>query len=435
MITENPMLTHRNGSTETTEEDHADPRWQLLNRILRTTPFQKSNRLPVLLRYLAQHSIDGTIDQLTEQRIGAAVFGKPADYSPAEDSAVRVHVRQLRLRLHEYFACEGRGEMLLAEIPKGSYELTFQDIQSSTPAEILPAANPAKSLGRPWKRKVLTGMAVAAALVCGAGWYHLVRVSSHAGLQWPMSAVVRHDKPTKIIVSDGRAMLRLVTQRQFTLDDYLKPEFLNSMTPPKMDSDMARLVEYISDSQITSFADTLVASTLVKLAGADSNNLTIYTARDVNRRDLDQGNFVFVGGPTSNPWVSLFADKLNFEVVENGVGGKMFFRNKKPLPGEQATYEGLPYTGSGGEDYGTISLLPNSGGSGNILILQGLREEGTEALGMLLADEKSRAEMWQALEARAGQRNFLYFEALVRTRTVAGAPVSISIVTTRIIPS
>ena len=89
-------------------------------------------------------------------------------------------------------------------------------------------------------------------------------------------------------------------------------------------------------SQITSFADTLVASTLVKLAGADGDNLMVYTARDINRRDLDQGNFVFVGGPTSNPWVSLFANKLNFEVVEDSVGGKMFFRNKKPLPGEQA---------------------------------------------------------------------------------------------------
>jgi hypothetical protein len=435
MITGNISNMHRDeAATVLAENNHADPRWQLLDRIFLTAPFQKSNRLPVLLRHLAEHSMDGTTDQLTEQRIGSAVFGKSPHYSPAEDSSVRVHVRQLRLRLHEYFACDGRGESLIAEIPKGSYELTFHGTQnpgaSKTPAAI---TVPGRTWRRAWLATAFTWVAAGAAVACGAGWYHAVRASRDAGLQWPVSAVVQHDKPTKVVVSDGRAMLRLVAQRQFSLDDYLKPEFLHSLTPSRMDSDVSRLVKYISDSQITSFADTLVASTLVKLAGADGDNLMVYTARDINRRDLDQGNFVFVGGPTSNPWVLLFANKLNFEVVEDSVGGKMFFRNKKLIPGEQATYEGLPYPGSGGEDYGTISLLPSSSGSGNILILQGLREEGTEGLSILLANENNRAQLWHALKLRTGSRDPIYFEALIRAQTVAGAPVSISIIATRII--
>ena len=102
------------------------PGRQLIERILLTEPFQKSSRLPVLLRYLADRSIRGRLDELTEQRIGTAVFGKPAGYSPVEDSAVRVHVRQLRLRLHEYFDCDGRDEKLVVDIPKGSYELIFR---------------------------------------------------------------------------------------------------------------------------------------------------------------------------------------------------------------------------------------------------------------------------------------------------------------------
>jgi hypothetical protein len=67
----------------------------------------------------------------------------------------------------------------------------------------------------------------------------------------------------------------------------------------------------------------------------------------------------------------------------------MVFPQQKSRPGEQATYEGLRYTGSGGEDYATISLLPNSNGLGNV-ILQGLREEATEALAIPLADQKDR---------------------------------------------
>lgn len=419
------------------EKLSSDPRWQLLERILLTSPFQKSSRLPALLSYLAEHSIDGSLDELTEQRIGTAVFGKPAGYSPAEDSAVRVHVRQLRLRLHEYFACEGQEETLLVDIPKGSYELVFRAAHAKSPLLNPPLLSPpAERKKGPLRiRNVVFWTALLAAVVCASGWFFAVRANRIARVPWPLSEVVQNNRQTTVVVSDGSSMLRLLTQRQFTLEDYLKPDFLGSMTPPHMDENLARLVQYISDSQITSFADTMVASTLVRLAGTHSSNFILCTARDLNRRGLDRGDFVFVGGPTSNPWVSLYADRLNFQVVEDGVGGKMYFLNKKPRPGEQATYEGLRYTGSGGEDYATISLLPSSSGQGNVLILQGLREEGTEALAILLADKKDRAELGRVLNVHANHNKPVYFEALIRARTVAGAPVSISIIATRIIPS
>lgn len=417
------------------EEFKSDPRWQLLERILLTGPFQKSSRLPALLCYLAEHSIGGRSEELTEQRIGTAVFGKPAGYSPAEDSAVRVHVRQLRLRLHEYFACEGRNETLIVDIPKGSYELIFhREHDKPLLPETAYSIHKDSAHGSTYRiQGIVFWVALVAAAACGFGWYHSSKASRDVRVPWPVNAVIQNDKQTKIVVSDGRLMLRLPSRKQFSLEEYLQPEFLGSMMPPKMDENFSRLVKYISDSQITSFADTMVASTFVKLAGSNTNNLVVCTARDLNRRDMEQGNFVFVGGPTSNPWVSLFADKLNFAVVEDGVGGKMYFLNKKPLPGEQSVYEGLRYTGSGGEDYATISLLPSNSGQGNVLILQGLREEGTEALGILLADDRDRVALENALKIDERSKKPTYFEALIRARTVAGAPVSISIVATRVL--
>ena len=85
-----------------------DPRWQLIERITASSPFQKSARLRDLLCFLAERTLHGQIQDLSEHRIGSAVFGKPQDYSVVEDSSVRVHVRQLRLKLHEYFDGEGR---------------------------------------------------------------------------------------------------------------------------------------------------------------------------------------------------------------------------------------------------------------------------------------------------------------------------------------
>lgn len=162
------------------------------------------------------------------------------------------------------------------------------------------------------------------------GWYRAAGIARAATpVPWPLSAVVRSDAQTKGVVTDGSSMLRLLVNKNFILEEYLQPGFLASITPPRMDDNLFRLVKYISDSQITSFADTTVASTLVQMAGSRSPNILMCAARDLNRRDLKRGNFVFVGRPTSNPGVSLFADKVNFQVVEDGAGGNMYFLNDR----------------------------------------------------------------------------------------------------------
>jgi hypothetical protein len=415
----------------------SDPRWQLVERILQTSPFQKSSHLPALLSYLTEHTIHGQPEALTERRIGIAVFGKAADYSPAEDSAVRVHVRQLRLRLHEYYACEGRGESLVVDIPKGSYALEFHS--GMAPPRLMPEAVPAapppaspKTRRIEWRDAVAL-LAVIAALTCGIGWYSAASIPGNAGVPWPLNAVIGPQGETKVVVSDGNSMLRLLGDKELTLEDYLEPGYFDSMIPGHMDKNVSRLVGYVSDSELTSFADVVAASTVVRLAGLHVGHISICSARDLNRRDLEAGNYIFLGGPTSNPWVSLFTDKLNFEVVEESPGGRMYFRNKKPQSGEQAIYEGLDHTGSAGEDYATMSLLPSDSGQGNILILQGLRQEGTEALGVLLADTTARDALKRVLNQQKVSAHTPWFEALIRARAVAGAPVSINVVATRII--
>ena len=114
------------------EDRSADPRLQLVERISATEPFRKSPRFRDLLRYLAERTINGSNpEELTERAIGQAVFGKPADYSPTEDSTVRVHVRQLRLKLHEYFDTAGREETIILEVPKGGFMPVFQEVRPS----------------------------------------------------------------------------------------------------------------------------------------------------------------------------------------------------------------------------------------------------------------------------------------------------------------
>src|SRR5216683_1060503 len=134
-----------------TDDLLGDERWRLVQRIVSSTPFQKGTRLRDLLQYVTEQTIHGHAHELTEQHIGKTLFHKPSDYSPLEDSSVRVHARQLRLKLHEYFDGEGRNEPLILDIPKGCYAPTFRTAPkvASPAAEIAPTVIPVAS----WRRR------------------------------------------------------------------------------------------------------------------------------------------------------------------------------------------------------------------------------------------------------------------------------------------
>src|ERR1039457_549101 len=135
-----------------TDELLNDKRWQLVQRIVSSPPFQKSTRLRDLLQFITEQTIHGKAHELTEQHIGNALFHKPSDCSPLEDSSVRVHARQLRLKLHEYFNEDGRNESLILEIPKGAYAPAFRTAPktpSPPPVELTPKVVPMASWSGP----------------------------------------------------------------------------------------------------------------------------------------------------------------------------------------------------------------------------------------------------------------------------------------------
>lgn len=172
----------------------------------------------------------------------------------------------------------------------------------------------------------------------------------------------------------------------------------------------------------------------MKVAGPLQKQVFVRSAKDLKVRDLDRENYVFIGSPASNPWVALFQDKLNFRETEAAVGKSIkAFSNTHPLAGEQAQYQGLRWTGMEGEDYATISLLPNMTHDGSILILQGLQQEGTEAAGRFLMDAENRHELQRALKIQVSEtvNDNVWFEALIRSRTESGAPNSTTLIAVR----
>jgi hypothetical protein len=103
----------------------ADPRRELLDRVASNRLFSNSPALKAFLLYIGEQAIAGRLDAIKEQQIGSRVFGRKPDYDPAEDNIVRVRARQLRQRLNDYFAGDGRNESVVMSIPKGHYIPVF----------------------------------------------------------------------------------------------------------------------------------------------------------------------------------------------------------------------------------------------------------------------------------------------------------------------
>ncbi len=418
----------------------SDERYLLIQRIVSSAPFQKSARIRELLLYISERTIHGHGGELTEHEIGTELFHKPADYSPLEDSTVRVHVRQLRLKLHEYFDEEGRAEPLIVSIPKGSYAPVFRSATKPESAIADAHSHEPMHTATRWQTIVpWTVAAILAVVACGSlVWAYRGANSvgaSGSSMPWPVSQVIDAKHGTTVVVADSNyGMVRILTSQQGSLDQYLRRDFLPDAKVAKGTLADGRLQQYISGSMLTSFADVADVVALLRMAGPLQKRVSVRFPRDMAMRDLDHDNLVFIGSPGSNPWVSLFQNKMNFRESEGVVGNSAkAFLNMHPLPGEQERYEGLRWTGSVGEDYATIAVLPNPTHDGSILVLQGLQQEGTEAAGRFLADEDSRRQLKIALglSPTADPTEDVWFEALIHSRTVAGASNSTSLVAVR----
>ncbi len=418
----------------------SDPRWQLVERIVSSPPFQKSSRLRDLLLYLTEATLQGKEHELSEQNIGRAVFGKPADYSPTEDSSVRVYVRQLRFRLHEYFDVWGENEPLVVEIPRGNYVPSFRNRHAEGVA-----------IGEiPARRHRLDGLAVivpwiavaAFAVLSALLWLHARQSKAspatamvRSQVPWPLSEVFTSRQRTYIVAADANyGMLRIMAHTPGSLDAYLQPSYPQNLLPRRIPHAETLAFDYIANSLLTSYADVSVTTTLLKLAGPLQGNLYARSARDLRLRDLQTANYVFLGSTSSNPWVSLFEPRLNFVESERVIGnGKKSFLNRHPRLGEKTAYTGT-MQGTEGEDYATISILPGERAKGSVLILQGLEQAGTEATGQFLSDSQSRLALMKALGLKQVPKTPVWFEALIHTRFMENAPSTIHLVEVRRIP-
>src|SRR5262245_19210415 len=107
-------LEYRAESLTTEKEQSA------FEAVLLSNTFARADQLKSFLKYVCEMEIAGHGHELSEYMIGVEALGRPSQYSPGDDSAVRNRAFALRKKLQEFYEREKPDAPIRIELHKGS---------------------------------------------------------------------------------------------------------------------------------------------------------------------------------------------------------------------------------------------------------------------------------------------------------------------------
>ncbi len=453
---------------------------ELLGRVLRSASFAKTERLSTLLSYVCEMAWRGSADELNEQKLGSAVFGRSAEYDTAVDGIVRTQASRLRQRLDQYFLTEGAGEAVSLSIPKGGYAPVFAPRVAATD-EVAPpgwepgagaaareagaagtragivasperpggreaggAAHPAPAgRARQWKGGRGLGVGLGLGLLCGllvgsllalAAREHAQGAARRAASAHPLwSQIFAAGEATLLVPADSGLVLyhsfdgQAVSLREYLDGGYRGPAPGLGRAP--WEQRWSEKKASTANARYTSIVDLEAAAALTHRADAAQSVLNLRYARDVRPNDLKAGNVILLGAREANPWIELYAPALHFD-VNNDNGTHVFtVYNRQPRVGEPKQWN------SAREDpeqhvYGLIAFTAGLSGDGQALILEGTGMAGTEAAWDFLSNDGKLLPFLKKIERPDG--SIPHFQLVLSTRNVSASAAQTEVVASRV---
>lgn len=419
-----------------------------IRRILGSAAFAKAPRLCALLAHIAEHTLSGELDDLTEQQIGIQVFGRTPGYNSAEDTIVRGTARHLRQRLEAYYAEEGRSDEIRISIPKGSYVARFEEaiheseFAKPSAADVLPKvlpAPPSVSGGEwPFAAKITVAALALALGICAfflARQKQVVsRSDSRLGPQALWQALFAPGRKTLLVPGDASLDAYVAwEQRPVSLADYTNQKYQTEITisAPPNERDVP-----IGVRSATPMADLKLISELVHVPrwmGQPEEEpwIEIRYARDVVVGDTHDSNLILIGTPTFNPWVTLYRSGLDFHADWDYKNDVYLVTNSAPKPGELPEYK---YERKANTTWihpiTHIAYTDNSQGQGKVLIVEGTSMGSTYAAVAFL----TREYLWKPVIAAATDKDghLHNFEVLLSSDFVRGGTSNSRVIATHI---
>jgi hypothetical protein len=408
-----------------------------IDKIVHSQTLRKAESLCKLLRYLGVHALTQPGVPLKEYQIATEVFGRPENFDPQADSAIRVQAGRLRFKLLDYYNHEGSNDTIVVEMPNGSYVLNFHD--RDVPVSVAPVApntGPAPghlpSLVLPIApRRRVRGWMIAVAALSLLLVVSLVMIGSLYNDLGAARTAQRNELKASPALRRFWSQFASATEAPWVIFSNAafvgRPETGMRYMNPARDSRDLILDHYTGVGEVLAVHELDKIFSLLNHA-IEVKRGSLFTLDDAKKNDL-----IFVGSPAENLALSDLPGSQEFVFKRLDAGshsGDLGIVNVHPKGGEAPIYypsgSAQPLT----EDYAIVALVHGLNPARHVLILAGTTTLGTQAAVEYVCANSSADELLRRLTIPSGEE-VKPFEALLRVKVTRGVPVGTELVAVR----
>lgn len=405
-----------------------EPYLAAVERLARSHVLHGSESLCKLLRYLAEHSLQNPGVPIKEYQIATEVFGRPADFDPHLDSAIRVQAGRLRLKLAEYYSSEGQQDPIVVDLPKGSYTLSFHARSLTAKPHLVEAVGSTQVRKQrhtllKWAMGVIALSILLAAAVAAlvVKWENHLRSEAVSAKQAPVPPVFQTF--WKGFASGPEEPWVVFSNAAFVG----RPETGMRYRNPSVDSNSLILDHY------TGVGEVLAVHELDRVFHLLGQEVRVKRGSLFSLDDAKNNDLIFVGSPAEN--LSLRDIPMNQQFVFQRLAsgprkGDLAIANLHARAGEPSYFIGSPSTQPLTEDYAVIAFMKGLDPTDSVLILAGGSTIGTQAAVEYVSHEESLSQLLTRVGA-APNSELKPFEVVLRVKVARGVPVESDIVAVR----
>lgn len=401
---------------------------EALDQVLQSRVLRRCDQLKKMLCFICEAEFEGRGAELNEHLIGLEALGRPASYSPVEDSIVRTRAYELRNKLTRYYSTEAPNAPIRIEIDRGAYIPRF--IRQHGPVTPVHAAS-AKTGSTPVLRSTRIWVRTAAGFVVLALAAYAFLVprrpsASSTGNLWT-SEMEAFWKPflstdTPLMLTYNSRLFLLAPPLDLMVRNWQTNEMSEVPNSPPLMLFQKRMApeRFVETRNYVDFGAMYSVFLLMRTVGRRQNQISLKSSNDLDWTDVFNDNIVFVGGLAgADPRLRKLQDAGDFVETAEGI------TNLHPKPGEQAFYPvaHLSQAGSNyGDKYALLSRFPGPQRGRCVMLIGSAHSELPWALAKYITNPRSMRELMGHVKLPSGELPDA-FQVILRVTLQSQVPV------------
>ena len=434
-----------------------------LEAALHSHTFARADQLKSFLKYVCEMEFAGRGSELTEYLIGVEALGRPSNYSPSDDSAVRNRAFALRKKLLELYEHEQPDAALRIELTKGSYcphfveipfdqkslelsqksfEASFQVAQPSAP--LIPVSplpqemSPLPEATYPQENKKFRKGFVSGAIfasVAASLFYLLLGASQTPPSAIPTITPILGEVWGPILGHNADVLVSVANQPSLSVhprsssdpsatiapsfnDPGARPlprelyDWYKTKYPTPPDSDLTLTLT----SNATYWGDALAAMTTLKTMLSAGAAPQLFPEKVITVPTLRRRNVILFGAPEYSPAVGHFLEKCPLTInYLDGIYGKEPGKPPQRLYGVRRDPKSRPV-----QTYGLITVLPSESTTNHqhrTVIFSGVNSAGTQAAAEFFTSPEHLIELKKQMKKNGHEGFPPAYQVVVRSET------------------